>query len=231
MAAIYAVNPRKGKGSKKRGRKSRSRGYKTKATRTRRRRRTHILKHPGKVVVVNPRRKRGRRHHRRTSIATYRRPRALIYTNPRAGDIRDIGGMMLSGLGGAAGGLLVDVVTGFLSGILPSALTSGGLGTLATKTALGIGAGFGAEALWKGRGAEVAAGTLAVVFHEYLGSYVSGMFASSPSSGTTGAGAVQPYGVNPALLRALPGYYTSPAPVAGTLGSIQPYGVNPGAFI
>jgi hypothetical protein len=125
--------------------------------------------------------------------------------------------MLLEGAGGAVGGILVDIATGLVP--LPSFLSSG-LGLAATKTALAVGVGYGAEKVWRGSGPGIAAGTVAVALHEYLAGFVGSLFPSL-TSGSTTQGTLQQL--------PSPAYY---APVAGQIpagagfGVLQPAGVN-----
>jgi hypothetical protein len=132
--------------------------------------------------------------------------------------------MLLEGAGGAVGGILVDIATGLVP--LPSFLSSG-LGLAATKTALAVGVGYGAEKFWRGSGPGIAAGTVAVALHEYLAGFVGSMFPSLTSGTSTSTqGTLQQI---PA-----PAYY---APVAGQIpagagfGVLQPGGVNPNLWV
>jgi hypothetical protein len=208
MAYLYAVNPRRRRRTRSAATRRRRRAPARRAVRRARAR--------APVVYVNPRRRRRRRY---ASLPM------IVRRNPRrrhgGGRSHKIENMLLEGAGGAVGGILVDIATGLVP--LPSFLSSG-LGLAATKTALAVGVGYGAEKFWRGSGPGIAAGTVAVALHEYLAGFVGSLFPSLTSGTTQGTLQQLP----------APAYY---APVAGQIpagagfGVLQPGGVNPNLWV
>jgi hypothetical protein len=150
------------------------------------------------AVFSAPRRRRARK-----ALVKYVR---RAKRNPKVGFVD----MLLYGAGGAAGGVAVDFITNLVP--LPSSLSTG-IGLTGTKVALGLGAGYAVEKLWKREAAGyIASGILAVIFHEAFGSTISGMLSSS----TTAAASTASTGT--AGMGMLTGAPVNPSPVMGTAG-------------
>jgi hypothetical protein len=213
MAYLYAVNPRR----RRRTRSAVTRRRRRAARRAPARRAVRRARARAPVVYVNPRRRRRRRSYASLPMMVRRNPRR----RHGGGRSHKIENMLLEGAGGAVGGILVDIATGLVP--LPSFLSSG-LGLAATKTALAVGVGYGAEKFWRGSGPGIAAGTVAVALHEYLAGFVGSLFPSLTSGTTQGTLQQLP----------APAYY---APVAGQIpagagfGVLQPGGVNPNLWV
>jgi len=215
MAYLYAVNPRRRRRTRSAvTRRRRRAARRAPARRAVRRARPRAI---SGVVYVNPRRRRRRRSYASLPMMVRRNPRR----RHGGGRSHKIENMLLEGAGGAVGGILVDIATGLVP--LPSFLSSG-LGLAATKTALAVGVGYGAEKFWRGSGPGIAAGTVAVALHEYLAGFVGSLFPSLTSGTTQGTLQQLP----------APAYY---APVAGQIpagagfGVLQPGGVNPNLWV
>jgi hypothetical protein len=217
MAYLYAVNPRRRRRTRSAATRRRRRAARRAPARRAYARRARPRTISG-VVYVNPRRRRRRRRYASLPMIVRRNPRRRYDGGGRSHKIEN---MLLEGAGGAVGGILVDIATGLVP--LPSFLSSG-LGLAATKTALAVGVGYGAEKFWRGSGPGIAAGTVAVALHEYLAGLVGSMFPSLTSGTTQGTLQQLP----------APAYY---APVAGQIpagagfGVLQPGGVNPNTWV
>lgn len=204
MAYIYSLNPRR-----------KRRKVASKPRRTRRKTAVRVVRsakrrHRSRSVIPFSRVTHRRRRHSLPRVIVRRAKR-----NPRVGFVD----MLLYGAGGAAGGVAVDFLTNLVP--LPSSLSTG-IGLTGTKVALGLGAGYAVEKLWKREAAGyIASGILAVIFHEAFGATISGMLSSTTSgtaatgtatgtaSGAAGLGMLQSF-INQGLL--------NPSPIAGTAG-------------
>lgn len=195
MATIYALNPRRRRKVRK-ARKSASRRPAKRVVRRRRRSARSMVP----AVFSAPRRRRARK-----ALVKYIR---RAKRNPKVGFVD----MLLYGAGGAAGGVAVDFITNLVP--LPSSLSTG-IGLTGTKVALGLGAGYAVEKLWKREAAGyIASGILAVIFHEAFGSTISGMLSSS----TTAAASTSTASTGTAGMGMLTGAPVNPSPVMGTAG-------------
>jgi len=211
---------------------------------TRRRRRRHHVRNPRRYHARRAHRRNPRRHRRHH----YRRLR-----NPRSGggrvSIRGVVRDTLVPAGvGAAGGVALNVVMGYLNPYLPASLqtTSGGFNALntAVQAAGALGVGYLAERfMGSGKGRMVAVGAMTVVLYGALRNLTAGTgipglsglgltdYTPFPTSRTVGAylGRPVPRTGGHTILRGLgyvtPGTVVGPS-LAPRMGAYMPRAVN-----
>ena len=197
MASILLVNPRR---RKRRKLSAKQRKYFGKRKRrsvkrvARRRRRSSVA--------------RVHRRRRRSSVARVHRRRR---SNPSMrGVLGQLKPTIKAGLIGAAGGLGLDLLLGYIKAKLPAQLQSG-YGLTATKILGAVGIGMLGNLVLRGRGGDLARGAMTVVLHDELKALAHSTFPGlqlgeyveyAPSVGysnnglLTGAGGVGEYGLS-----------------------------------
>ncbi len=206
-AQLLLINPRRKR--RRHARKARSHRRRRHVARVSRRRRRRF--HATGMVSTNPRR---RRRHRRHAMMNPRRRRRRIHRNPfSTGSIASLA--MPVGLG-ALGAVGLDVIYGYLSNMLPAAITGSPYINAAAKAVGAVGLGWaGGKALGRDKGKLIAVGALTVITYQLAESLLKQMAPTIPLAGLDGFGAYMPVS---GLGAYMPPAGALPPPVRGVSG-------------